>query len=50
MSAYVRQTIIQLRLDARDRITLVIFYIVPLAFYGVMGAVFSSINPDMQHS
>jgi ABC-2 type transport system permease protein len=37
---------IQFRIDIREKGVLLTFYIVPLIFFGVMGAVFSSITPD----
>lgn len=48
MSAFLTQLMIQLRMDARDKGTLLVFYLVPLAFYAVMGAVFSSVNPEIK--
>lgn len=37
-----------MKLDLRDRGTLLNFYLVPLVFFFVMGSVFSSINPQMK--
>lgn len=48
MTAFLSQLIIQLRMDIRDKGTLLVFYIVPLGFYAVMGAVFSSVNPEIK--
>lgn len=39
---------LQFRMDFRERSMLMTFYLVPLIFYLVMGAVFSSINPDVK--
>ncbi len=50
MKAFLKQLTIQIRMDARDKGTFLVFYIVPLVFYGVMGAVFSSINPQMKQT
>ena len=41
---------IQLKMDIRDRGTLMTYYLVPLLFYFIMGAVFSSINPEISHT
>ena len=48
MTAFLKQLIIQLSMDIRDKGTLLVFYIVPLGFYGIMGAVFSSVNPEIK--
>lgn len=48
MTAFLSQLKIQLRMDIRDKGTLLVFYIVPLGFYAVMGAVFSSVNPEIK--
>ncbi len=45
MNAFFQQLIIQFRMDGRDLNTLLVFYIVPVVFYVVMGAVFSSVIP-----
>lgn len=50
MKALGKQLIIQLRMDARDKGTLLVFYIVPLLFYAVMGAVFSAVTPAMKQT
>lgn len=47
MKAAMRHLTIQFRMDVRDRGTLLVFYLVPLGFYAVMGAVFSSMNPEI---
>lgn len=45
MNAFFKHLWIQLKMDIRERGTLMTYYLVPLVFYFVMGAVFSSINP-----
>lgn len=45
MKAFFRHLGIQFKMDIRERGTLLTYYLVPLVFYAVMGAVFSSINP-----
>ncbi len=35
-------------MDVRDKGTLLVFYMVPLGFYAVVGAVFSSVNPEIK--
>ncbi len=44
MSAFLNHLSIQFKMDVREKGTLMTFYLIPLAFYAVMGAVFSSIN------
>jgi len=48
MSAFFIYLWIQLKMDLRDKGTLLVFYLVPLLFFFVMGAVFSSISPSMK--
>lgn len=50
MKAFLNHLMIQLKLDLRNRGTLLVFYIIPLVFYIVMGAVFSSIMPDTKQT
>jgi len=50
MKAFLTHLGIQLRLDIRNKGTLLVFYIIPIAFYIVMGAVFSSILPDSRET
>jgi len=50
MNAFLRHLWIQFKMDIRERGTLMIYYLVPLVFYIVMGAVFSSINPLMKQT
>ena len=45
MSAFFKHLWVQFKMDIRERGTLMTYYLVPLVFYFVMGAVFSSINP-----
>lgn len=48
MTAFLKYLWLQLKLDLRDRGTLLNFYLVPLLFYFVVGAVFTSVNPLMK--
>lgn len=50
MKAFLNHLKIQFVMDLREKGTLLTIYIVPLVFYGVMGAVFSSINPDAKQT
>lgn len=50
MKAFINHLMIQFRMDLREKGTLLTIYIVPLVFYAVMGAVFSSINPDSKRT
>ncbi|MDA8441459.1 MAG: ABC transporter permease [Peptococcaceae bacterium] len=50
MKAFLRHLWIQFKMDLRERSTLMIYYLVPLVFYIVMGAVFASINPLMKQT
>jgi ABC-2 type transport system permease protein len=50
MKAMITYLRIQLKIDLRDKGTLLNYYLVPLAFFLVMGAVFSSITPAMKDS
>lgn len=45
MNALSKHLLIQFKMDIREHGTLMTYYLVPLVFYLVMGAVFSSINP-----
>ncbi|QSO45833.1 ABC transporter permease [Alicyclobacillus mengziensis] len=45
MNAFLAYLSLQLKLDVRDRGTLLNFYLVPLLFFFVVGAVFASVNP-----
>ena len=48
MKAFLDYLWIQFKIDFRDKGTLLNFYLVPLVFYFVMGAVFSSTTPLMK--
>lgn len=48
MKAFLKYLWIQFKIDVRDKGTLLNYYLVPLAFYFVMGAVFSSVTPLMK--
>lgn len=50
MKAFFKQLFIQFKMDFREKGILLTFYLVPLVFYAVMGAVFSSINPDSRQT
>ena len=50
MKAFINHLGIQLKLDFRNKGTLLVYYIIPLVFYVVMGAVFSSIMPDAKET
>jgi ABC-2 type transport system permease protein len=45
MKAFFKHLSLQFKMDIRERGTLITYYLVPLVFYFVMGAVFSSIDP-----
>jgi len=45
MNAFFKHLWIQFKMDIRERGTLMTYYLIPLVFYFVMGAVISSINP-----
>jgi len=46
MKAFIYGVLIQWKIDLRNRDVLITYYIVPLIFFGFMGAIFSSINPN----
>jgi ABC-2 type transport system permease protein len=50
MKAFFNHLRIQFVMDFREKSTLLTIYLVPLVFYAVMGAVFSSINPDSRRT
>ena len=50
MKAFLNHLRIQFIMDLREKSTLLTIYIVPLVFYGVMGAVFSTINPQTKET
>lgn len=45
MKAFINHIFIQFKLGLRDKTTLIDFYILPIAFYLIMGSVFEKINP-----
>ena len=45
MNAFLNHLWIQFKMDIREKGTLLTYYLVPLVFYLVIGAVFSSVNP-----
>lgn len=45
MNAFFNHLWIQFKMDIREKGTLLTYYLVPLVFYVVIGAVFSSVNP-----
>jgi ABC-2 type transport system permease protein len=45
MNPLLKYLAMQFKMDIRERGTLLTFYLLPLSFFAVMGAVFSSINP-----
>ncbi len=46
MNAFIYSVILQWKLDLRNKGVLITYYIVPLIFFGFMGSIFSSINPQ----
>ncbi|WDL96013.1 ABC transporter permease [Alicyclobacillus sp. ALC3] len=48
MKTFLSYLWLQLKMDVRDRGTLLNFYLVPLVFFFVVGAVFASVNPLMK--
>lgn len=50
MSGFIYSTILQWKLDFRNKGILLTYYIIPLVFYLVMGSVFSTINPLSQQT
>ena len=50
MKAFIKHLKIQISMDFRNRGTLLTYYIIPLVFYIVMGAVFSSIQPESKYT
>jgi len=46
MNAFIYGVLIQWKLDLRNKGVLITYYVVPLIFFGFMGAIFSSINPS----
>lgn len=50
MKAFMKHIWLQFKMDFREKNMLMTFYLVPLVFYAVMGAVFSSINPQAKET
>lgn len=50
MNAFFYGLLLQWKLDIRNKGIVLIYYIVPLLFFGIMGGVFSSINPDSKQT
>lgn len=50
MNAFLYGLFLQWKLDIRNKGIVLIYYIVPLLFFGIMGGVFSSINPDSKQT
>ena len=50
MKAFLNHVRIQLTLDFRNKGTLLTFYIIPLLFYLVIGAVFASVQPQTKET
>jgi ABC-2 type transport system permease protein len=50
MKAFLNHLGIQFKMDLREKGVLLVFYVTPLIFYAVMGAVFSSINPETRQT
>lgn len=46
MSAFLYSAILQWKLDLRNKEVLLTYYVVPLVFFGFMGGIFTSINPN----
>lgn len=50
MNAFIYSVGLQWRLDSRNKGILTTYYIVPLIFFGFMGSIFSSINPQSKET
>ncbi len=50
MRAFLYGLLLRIKLDIRNRSVLVTYYIIPLVFFGFMGAIFSSINPESKET
>jgi len=50
MSAFLYGVALQWRLDIRSKSLLITCYVVPLLFFGLMGGIFTSINPDAKNT
>ena len=50
MNAFLKHLWIQFKMDIREKGTLLTYYLLPLVFYFVVGAVFSSVNPSSKQT
>lgn len=50
MSAFLYGVALQWKLDIRSKSLLITCYVVPLLFFGVMGGIFTSINPEAKYT
>ena len=50
MNAFIYSVCLQWRIDLRNKGILTTYYIVPLIFFGFMGSIFSSINPQLKET
>ena len=50
MSAFFYGVALQWKLDVRSKSLLITCYIVPLLFFGIMGGIFTSINPEAKNT
>ena len=50
MNAFLYGLFLQWKLDIRNKGIILTYYVVPLLFFGIMGGVFSSINPDSKQT
>lgn len=50
MRAFLYGVTLQWKLDLRNKEILIIYYLVPLVFFGFMGMIFTSINPEAKGS
>lgn len=50
MNGFLYGLFLQWKLDFRNKGIVLIYYVVPLLFFGIMGGVFSSINPDSKQT
>lgn len=50
MDAFLYGILLQWKLDLRNKGILLTYYIVPLVFFGFMGAIFTSITPDTKNT
>jgi ABC-2 type transport system permease protein len=48
MTLFFKYLLIQLKIDIREKGTLLVYYVVPLVFYVVLGSVFANISPAIK--